>query len=75
MDALQIEFIGDVIEIAGKLLVAWTALAVHHRFRHEHKIDEAVFKIMHTESRLGFVGIALIVIGFAIRSYGRYVLT
>ena len=72
MDALEIEFLGDVIEILGKLLVAWTALAVHHRFKNEHKIDEAVFRIMKLETKLGMFGILMIVIGFAIRAYARY---
>ena len=73
MEAL-VEFIGDLIEISGKLLVAWTAIMVHHRFRHEHRIDEAVFRAMNRESRLGMIGIILIIVGFIIRSTGRYLL-
>ncbi len=70
-----VEFIGDFIEISGKLLVAWTAIMVHHRFRHEHKIDEAVFKIMRWEGKLGVIGIVMIVGGFIIRAYARYIMT
>lgn len=59
--------IGDFIGVLGEILVGWTAIAVHHRFRHEHKIDEKVFKVMRQENILGYAGIGLILIGFIIR--------
>jgi hypothetical protein len=70
----ELEFLGDFIEVSGKLLVAWTAIAVHHRVKNEHKIDEKVFKIMQRETRLGIFGIVMIVVGFGIRSYARHIL-
>lgn len=69
-----LEFIGDLIEILGKLLVAWAAIMVHHRFKHEHKVDDAVFKVMQWETRLGGLGIAMIIVGFSIRTYATYIL-
>lgn len=43
------------------------AIAVHHRVRHEHKVDEKVFKLMRKENRLGKIGIALIIAGLGLR--------
>ncbi len=51
----------------GKLLVAYTAIAVHHRFLKEHKIDAAVFRIMRREQYVGIVGVILILAGFCLQ--------
>lgn len=59
--------LGDVITVAGEIMVGWTAIAVHHRVRNEHKIDEKVFKLMRQENTIGKLGILMIVMGLALR--------
>lgn len=58
------ELLGFIFDVVGKIMVAFTAIMVHHRFRKEHKIDERVFKSMRREQFIGIIGIALIVFGF-----------
>ena len=58
------ELLGFICDVVGKVMVAFTAIMVHHRFRKEHKIDERVFKSMRREQFIGIIGIALIVFGF-----------
>jgi len=59
--------IGDIVTVVGEVLVGWMAIAVHHRVRNEHKIDEKVFTLMRKENTLGKGGISLIIIGLIIR--------
>ena len=66
-----LSFIGFTLDVVGKLLVAYTALKVHNRFREEHRVDEAVFTEMRKESRLGLIGIILIVIGYLLQLPGK----
>lgn len=59
----QIAIIGFILDTLGKLLVAYTSVMVHHRFRHEHKVDEQVFSAMKKEQTFGMIGILLILVG------------
>ena len=61
------EFIGFTLDVLGKVMVAFTAIMVHHRFRKEHKIDERVFRAMRREQLLGIIGIFLIILGFLLQ--------
>lgn len=61
-----IEHIPHLIEVSGKLILAYMVLRVHHRILHEHKIDNEVFKVMKLEQKLGMLGFALVVIGFTL---------
>lgn len=56
--------LGFILDVIGKVMVAYTAIAVHRHFFKEHKIDETVFNAMKREQVIGVVGIILIVIGF-----------
>jgi len=58
------ELIGFTLDILGKIMVAFTALMVHHRFRKEHKVDERVFRSMRREQVIAILGIFLMVAGF-----------
>ena len=58
------QILSRTFDVIGKVLVAYTALRVHHRFREEHKVDEKVFKEMKRESSLGILGIVLILAGY-----------
>tara|TARA_Y100000310_G_scaffold344267_2_gene456109 strand:- start:5492 stop:5701 length:210 start_codon:yes stop_codon:yes gene_type:complete len=65
---MSIEFLGFTLDVMGKIMVAYTAIAVHHRFRKEHKIDERVFLAMRREQILGIAGIALIILGYLLQA-------
>lgn len=67
MSVALLRLTGDLFDLIGTILIAYAALSVHHRFRHEHKVDEVVFKAMSMEIKLGFVGIVLILSGFIIK--------
>lgn len=59
--------IGETLDVVGKIMIAFTVLMVHHRFRKEHKVDERVFKAMRREQIIGLVGIVFIIIGYFLR--------
>ena len=58
------ELIGFTLDIIGKVMIAFTALMVHHRFAKEHKVDEKVFAIMQREKIIGVFGSILMILGF-----------
>lgn len=58
------ELIGFTLDVVGKIMIAYTAIAVHYRFRKEHRIDERVFKSMKKEQFVAITGIILIVAGY-----------
>ncbi|MCH7551950.1 hypothetical protein IIB49_00955 [Patescibacteria group bacterium] len=64
---MNIEFIGFTLDVLGKVMVAFTAIMVHYRFRKEHRIDERVFRSMRREQLLGIIGILLIILGFLLQ--------
>lgn len=64
---MSMELLGFILDVIGKVLVAYTAIAVHRRVWKEHKIDEAVFGTMKWEQIIGIAGIILIVIGFLLQ--------
>jgi len=63
---LSMELIALMLDTVGTLLIAYAALNVHHRFRHEHKIDEEVFQAMRQEWSIGIFGIILIILAFVL---------
>ena len=65
---MNLEFIGFILDTGGKVLIAFTAIMVHHRFRKEHKIDEKVFLETKHEQVIGVIGIILIIIGFLLQA-------
>lgn len=58
------ELLGFILDVIGKIMVAYTAIAVHRRVWKEHKIDKIVFAAMRNEQIIGVAGIILIIIGF-----------
>lgn len=59
---------GLTLHTIGAVLIAYTALGVHFRFWREHKLDEQVFSEMKKERFLGFMGIALIIVGYLMQA-------
>jgi len=64
---MNIELLGFILDVIGKVMVAYTAIMVHRRFWKEHTIDEKVFTAMKSEQVIGVLGIALIIIGFLLQ--------
>jgi hypothetical protein len=60
---------GFLLDTIGKVMVAYTSIMVHHRFRHEHRVDEALFKMMKWEQLYGVIGILLIILGSSIEMW------
>ena len=69
---MWLEFIGETLDVFGKILVALTAIAVHDTVIKEHRIDDAVGRTVRKEHIFGFLGITLIIAGYALRQLGRY---
>lgn len=64
MEALSV--ISATLEAAGTVLIAYTALRVHDRVQKERRVDAQVSAEMKREQRLGVIGIALILSGYAL---------
>jgi len=47
---MNLNILARTLDVAGKLMVAYTAIAVHHRVRKDHKIDKDVIKIAGAEA-------------------------
>lgn len=60
----SLEFLGFTLGTAGKILVAFTAIRVHHRFLMEHKVDKKVLAEMKLEQVIGVLGVVLILVGY-----------
>ena len=69
---MWIVFIGDVLDVLGKIMIAMTALAVHDTVMNEHKIDDKVNKSIKREHLYAYLGITFLVVGFLLRQLGRY---
>ncbi len=65
---MNLIFIGYCCTFIGKILVAITAVMVHHRVLHEHKIDREVFATMQREQKWGILGIIFLVVGFILEA-------
>ena len=68
---MTVEFIGSTLDVIGKVMVAFTAIMVHHRVWKEHRIDKRVFLEMKREQIIGIAGILLIIIGYVIQVPGK----
>jgi hypothetical protein len=57
------------LEFSGTLMIAFTALRVHHRVLREHKIDKDVFRVMRREQYIGIIGAAMVTTGFLLNIF------
>lgn len=64
---MNLEIIGFTIETIGTIMVAYTAIMVHHRFWKEHKVNEKVFSKMKQEQVIGVFGVLLIIFGYILQ--------
>jgi len=51
----------------GHLLIAYTVIMVHYRFRKEHKVDMKVFREMRREQIIGVAGVIFMLAGYLIK--------
>lgn len=56
--------IAYTLDILGKVMIAYTVLAVHSRIRKEQKIDREVFLKMRQEKYIVIGGVVLMVAGY-----------
>jgi hypothetical protein len=59
--------LGETLDVAGKIMIAFAALRVSYRFRHEHKVDAKVFKEMKLEQDVAVIGIVMLIVGYLLR--------
>jgi hypothetical protein len=64
---MNIQALGDVFELIGELVIAYTVIAVHHRIILEKKMDKNVLNIMKKEQAMAVLGMTLIILGFIIK--------
>lgn len=64
---MDIEFLSELLMLAGDILVAVVVFNVHGHVLKEKRIDKDVLDTMRRERRLVLFGIALVLIGFAMR--------
>ena len=69
---MLLEFIGETIDIIGKILIALTAIAVHDTVLEEKGVDDRVQRTIRKEHVYGFLGIGLLILGYILRQLGRY---
>lgn len=66
MSPEKIFILGKTIDLIGKLLIAFTAIRVHHTVLKDKKLDKHVFTEMKHEFTLGFIGIGMMITGYLI---------
>ena len=62
---------GFTIDVVGKVMIAYTAIAVHTRFWKEHRVDERVFEAMKKERWIGIIGVIFIIAGYLMQLPGK----
>jgi len=60
-------FLGETLDLIGSLLIAYTVIMVHYRFRKEHKVDLKVFREMRREQIISITGVAFLLIGYFVK--------
>ena len=66
---IPFDLISYTLQTIGEILIAFMAIMVHHRFLHEHKIDNRVFAEMKREQFFGGVGVAFLIAGYLVRLF------
>lgn len=52
------------LDVAGKLMIAFTALRVHHSVLSEKRLDIQVLTEMKVEQNIGILGVVFIIIAY-----------
>ena len=70
---MSIYVLSTTLDMLGKVMVAFTALRVHHRVLTDHKLDKSVFLELRHEQIIGVVGVALIIFAYGLKMFEHYV--
>jgi len=57
---MNAELLGFILDVIGKIMIAFTAIVAHWRFWKKRKIDKTIFKAMKTKQFISIDGIILI---------------
>lgn len=60
-------FLSETLGIIGSLLIVYTVLMVHYRFRKEHKVDAKIFREMRREQAIGILGAVFMLAGYLVK--------
>lgn len=66
---MNLLFWGMTLGVVGKVLVVLAVLHMHHSLVKEHRIDKKVILTYRQERVLTFIGLILIVLGYALEIY------
>ena len=66
---MSLLFWGLTLGVAGKVLVVLAVLHMHHSLVREHRVDQRVILSYKQERVLTFIGLLLILVGFALEVY------
>jgi hypothetical protein len=66
---MNLLFWGMTLGVVGKVLVVLAVLHMHHSLVKEHRIDRRVILTYRQERVLTFIGLTLIVLGYALEVY------
>ena len=69
---VKMEFLGYTLDVTGKVMVAYMAIRVHHRFWKEHQVDEKVFSEMKREKKIGIMGIVFIILCYLLQIPSKF---
>ncbi|PIR87882.1 MAG: hypothetical protein COU10_02205 [Candidatus Harrisonbacteria bacterium CG10_big_fil_rev_8_21_14_0_10_45_28] len=69
IDENVLKIISETLRMVGEVMIAYTAIRVHYRFRKEHKIDADVFASMKREQGTGIAGIIFLVAGYLLQIF------
>lgn len=69
---MLVEVLADIFEYLGGLMIAITALLVHHTVMLERRIDAAVVKEITRERILAILGIIFMTVGFILHALIRF---
>lgn len=58
------ELVIKTIDIVGKVMIAFTAIMVHHRVLAEKRVDAKVLVEMRHEQIIGVIGVILIILAY-----------
>ena len=64
--------IATSLDTLGKVMVAFTALRVHHRVLIDEKLDKSVFLELRHEQIIGVVGVFFIMVAYGLKMFEHY---
>lgn len=66
-------FIVTSLDTLGKVMVAFTALRVHHRVLIDRQLDKKVFIEIRHEQIIGIFGVLFILVAYGMKLFDHYV--